>query len=274
LLASALVIAAAVASLFGPEPVLRVVGSGWFLAGAGLSALADLVAAIVAITRRSWPRVIQHAGLALALAGVVVNQQAGANGYLFLEQAAGARNFYLSRDLRRLEELPVALSLDSIGSIARRGFRPAMVAWVTPEQGTAWPLTYNRPFARAGRQVLFSQVVAPGFLEEYGFTFGPDEYLLLHNQVAELSGGLRISSFGYDAAERKVGLLLGGNRQWLAAGDSVTVHGATLSLTEAAFAANAGAILIVNDVRFRFVIFAGFGLMLLGLVPPLFRRMT
>jgi hypothetical protein len=40
----------------------------------------------------------------------------------------------------------------------------------------------------------------------------------------------------------------------------------------ATFAANPGVIFIVNDVRYRFIIFIGFGLALLGLLPPLFRR--
>jgi hypothetical protein len=98
------------------------------------------------------------------------------------------------------------------------------------------------------------------------------EYLLLHNQTVRLESGLRVWSFAFDAATRKVGLLVGDEQHWLAAGDSVTVKGRTVRLESATFAPNAGAIFIVNDVRYRFIIFTGFGLMLLGLVPPLVRN--
>ena len=95
---------------------------------------------------------------------------------------------------------------------------------------------------------------------------------MLHNQALEPARGTRVWSFAYDAEEQKVGLMLGGEQRWLGIGDSASVDGVVLKLTSASFAANAGAIFIVNDVRFRSVIFAGFGLMLLGLVPSLFRR--
>ena len=99
MLASTLVLSAAIGSLFGPEPVQKLVGSPWFLAGTGIATLAGLLAAASAVARRSWPSVIQHIGLVIALVGVGVNQRSARGGYLFLEQGAGASNFVLSRNL-------------------------------------------------------------------------------------------------------------------------------------------------------------------------------
>ena len=272
LLASVLVVSAAVASLFGPEPVQKLVGSTWFLTGTGIVVLASLLAAVIAVSRRSWPSVVQHVGLVVALTGVIVNQKAAHSDYLFLEQGAGVSNFGLSHNLRRVDELPEPLALDSLTSVSVRGFRPAPVAWVTVANRSSVPVTYNRPLKVAGRQVLLSQTAAPGFLREYEIALDGTEYLLLHNQVTEPSPGLRLWSFAYDAAERKVGLMVGNEQRWLGIGDSTPVAGGMLRLTSATFAARAGAILTVNDARYRFIIFLGFGLALLGLLPPLFRK--
>jgi hypothetical protein len=272
LLASALVLSAAVASLFGPEPVQGLVGSVWFLAGTGIVAAASLLAALTAVSRSSLPSTVQHLGLVVALAGVVVNQTATRSGYLFLEQGAGVSNFTLSRDLRRVEELPKPLALDSLASVSAKAFKPAPVAWVTVADGRSVPVTYNRPLKVAGRQVLVSQIAAPGFLREYEIALDGAEYLLLHNQVIEPSPGIRLWSFAYDAAAGRVGLMLGNEQRWLGIGESAAFQGRALKLLSATFAANAGAIFVLNDVRYRFIIFIGFGLTLLGLLPPLFRR--
>jgi hypothetical protein len=272
LLASALVLSAAVASLFGPELVQRLVGSAWFLAGTILVALASLLATVIAVSHRSWPSVIQHVGLVIALAGVVVNQKAADSSYLFLEQDAGTSNFPLSHNLRRIEELPKPLALDSLTSVSAKAFRPAPVAWVTVADGRSRPVTYNQPLKLVGRQVLLSQTVAPGFLSEYEIALDGTEYLLLHNQITEPSSGLRLWSFAYDADAGRVGIVLGTEQRWLGIGESAAVQGRTLKLLSATFAANAGAIFVVNDARYRFIIFLGFGLALLGLLPPLFRR--
>ena len=272
LLASALVLAAAVASLFGSAPVQQLVGSAWFLSGVGLIALASLLATVRAANRRSRASAVQHMGLVVALAGVVVNQTSSRSGYLFLEQGAGVSNFSLSRDLRRIEELPEPLALDSVTYVSARAFRPAPVAWVSTSDSRSRPVTHNRPLRVAGRQVLLSQIAEPGFLNEYEIGLAGDEYLLLHNQVIEPSAGFRIWSFAYDADVRRVGLMLGAEQRWLAIGDSAMVNGGSLKLLSATFAANTGAIFIVNDARFRFVVFIGFGLMLLGLAASLFRR--
>ena len=272
LLASVLVVSAAVASLFGPEPVQRLVGSAWFLAGAGVVAVASLLATIIAVSRHSWASMVPHVGLVVALAGVAVNQRTAHSGYLFLEQGAGVSNFSLSHNLRRVEELPEPLALDSLTSASARAFRPAPVAWVTAAEGRSRPVTYNRPLKAAGRQVLLSQTVAPGFLSEYEIALDGAEYLLLHNQVTEPSPGLRLWSFAYDADAGRVGLMLGNEPRWLGIGESAAVRGRTVKLLSASFAANAGAVFIVNDARYRFIVFLGFGLVLLGLLPPLFRR--
>ena len=272
LLASALVLSAAVGSLFGPELVQRLVGSAWFLAVAGVVAIASLLATIIAVSRRSWASMVQHIGLVVALAGIAVNQRIAHSGYLFLEQGAGVSNFSLRHNLRRVEELPEPLALDSVTSVSAKAFRPAPVAWITAADGRSRPVTYNQPLKVAGRQVLLSQTVAPGFLLEYEIALDRTEYLLLHNQVAEHSPGLHIWSFAYDAAAGRVGLLLGNEQRWLGIRDSTTVQGRGLKLISATFAANTVAIFIVNDVRYRFIIFIGFGLVLLGLLPPLFKR--
>ena len=272
LLASALVASAAVASLFGLEPVQGLVGSAWFLAGTGVVALASLLAAVIAVSRRSWPSVVQHVGLVVALTGVVVNQKTAHSGYLFLEQGAGVSNFILSHNLRRVEELPEPLALDSLTSVSARAFRPAPVAWVTVADGRSRPVAYNRPLNVAGRQILVSQTVAPGFPSEYEIALDGTEYLLLHNQLIEPSPSLRLWSFAYDADAGRVGLMLGNEQRWLGIGDSTSVQGRALKLLSATFAANAGAIFVVNDARYRFIVFIGFGLALLGLLPPLFRK--
>ena len=272
LLALALVLSAAVASLFGPEPVQRLVGSAWFLAVAGVVAVASLLATILAVSRRSRASMVQHVGLVVALAGVAVNQKFARTSYLFLEQGVGACNFTLSRDLRRVEELPEPLALDSLTSVSAKAFRPAPVAWITIPDGRSVPVTYNRPLNVAGRQVLLSQIVAPGFLSEYEIALDEAEYMLLHNQVTEPSSGLRLWSFAYDADAGRIGLVLGDEQRWLGIGDSATVQGRVLKLLSATFAANAGAIFVVNDVRYRFIVFIGLGLVLLGLLPPLFKR--
>jgi hypothetical protein len=272
LLASALVLTAAVASLFGPEPVQRAVGSVWFLLGAALVTVSSLLAGVLALRRGSWPGAIQHLGLVIAVAGIGVNQRAAHNGYLYLEQAAGPGNFCLSQDLRRIEELPVAVALDSVGSLAAKAFRPAPLVWLTAGSAGSLPVTYNRPLPVAGRRLLLARIVEPGFLQEYELAVGPDTYLLQHNQITEPVPGLRLWSFAYDAAAGKVGLVLGKEERWFAAGDSAAVAGTAVRVLETTFAANAGAIFIVNDVRYRLIVFLGFGLMLLGLVPPLFRK--
>ena len=148
LLASALVLAAAVASLFGSEPVQRLVNSVWFLAGTGAVALASLLVTTIAVSHRSWSGVIQHFGLVVALTGVAVNQKAAHSDYLFIEQGAGASNLALGHNLRRLEELPEPLALESLTSVSARAFRPSPVAWVTVADGRSVPA--DAPLADCG----------------------------------------------------------------------------------------------------------------------------
>ena len=273
MLASALVLVAAVASLFGPVAVQELVASVWFLVGTGITTLASLLAAAVAARRRSLTGVLQHLGLVVAVAGILVNQTTSRSGYLFLEQGAGASNFFLSRDLRHVDELPLALGLDSVTAVSAKAFRPAPVAWIS-SNGRSQPVTYNRPLWIAGRQALISQVVAPGFLTEYEVAVDGVEFLLLHNQRAEPLYDLGIGSFAYDSEADRVGLDIGGEQRWLSTGESTFVRGRSVRLLSATFARNVGAVLIVNDIRRRLTVFLGLGLMLFGLLPALFRRDT
>lgn len=275
MLASALVSIASVASLFGPSEVARMVGSSWFVSVTALVTLTSLTAAIVAAGRRDWANLLLHAGLVISLAGVAVNQAIPRGGYLFLEQAGGTANFYLDRDLKRIGELPFSAGLDSFSGRVARGFRPSMVAWVSATTGSKTinrAVTYNQPLTFGGRQLTFARMVEPGFLLQYELSVGKEQYLLMHNQVARPEGGPNIWSFAYDAEERRVGFMVGGVEQWLSTGQSAAVGGTALKLESASYAARPGVILGVNDTRFRFIIFAGFALVLLGLLPPLLNR--
>jgi len=274
LLATVLAAAAAVASLFGPEPVQRLVGSASFVVGTGLLVTASLLAAVVAARRRTWSGALWHVGLAAALVGVFINQHAAHRSYLFLEKGAGATNSSLGRDFRHREALPEPLALDSVTTVRARAFRPAPVVWVTAGNERSIPVTYNHPLRLAGRQVIVSQVAAPGFLTGYEVTVNGSAYKLLHNQLVDPLPGLQLSSFAYDAESGRVGLNFGHERRWLGIGESTPVRGGAVKLVSARFAADVGAVLVVNDIRYRFIVFAGFGLVLLGLLPPLFSKET
>ena len=273
LLALALVSAAALASLFGTEQAQSIAASPVFIIAAALTGIASLVAGIAAVAGRRWTSVLLHFGFVLTLAGIAVNQRAARPGYLFLEHGSAGRNLYISRDLRRLEVLPVTVRLDSITMRTARGFRAAAVAFTTVEPETHVPgVTYNRPLAIAGRQLMLMQTVEPGFLDEYELAFDSAEYVLLHNQIAEPVPGISVASFAYDADSGKVGLRVGKEELWLTPGDSAVASGHKLRLRSAVFAAGPGAIYIVNDIRFRLLIFAGFALSLIGLLLALLRR--
>ncbi|MBN2466330.1 hypothetical protein JXD38_11985, partial [candidate division WOR-3 bacterium] len=156
--------------------------------------------------------------------------------------------------------------------VRARAFQPAPVAWVTADDGRSSPVTYNRPFRVSGRQLLFTQVASPGFLTEYEIAVDGSEYLLLHNQVTQPSPGLRLSSFAYDAEAARVGLEFGTEQRWLGIGESTQVLDHSLNLLSARFATDMGAIFVVSDVRYRPIVFLGFALALLGLLPPVFRK--
>jgi hypothetical protein len=277
LLALVLIAVAAVASLFGSAEVQRVCGSVWFIGAAGLCSLGGLAAGVVALRGRRVLAALPHVGLVLGLAGVVLNQVAGHGGYQFLPVGTGARNYCLARNLRQIEELPFSIRLDSIGTRTSRGFRPAPVVFVSgtsDSSGFQAALTYNRTITVAGYRLMLSQVVEPGFLDEYELTIDSSEFALLHNQHVQPRPGLTVWSFGFDTEQGKVGLLVNRTQQWLTVGDSATVEGARLQLTAASFSPAMGAILIANDVRLRSVLFIGFGLVLVGLLVPLFKKET
>ncbi len=274
-LAAALTTVTAVASLAGPNQVRQISGAWWFVAAACLCGILSLAAAVLLLRQRRLAAALLHTGLALGIAGAMLSQTLAGGGYLFLSAGGRARNFSLARNLSRLEELPFSVQLDSLGILHRRGFRPAPSAFVRAcagENGIAGVLTWNRPLTLGGRRLVLSRVVERGFLEEYELVVDETEYLLLHNQRARPRPGVQVASFGFDAAAQQVGLLVNGTRRWLAVGDSATVEGTKLMLAAASFAPAAGAVFVVNDVRFRPVLFIGFGFVLIGLLAPLFRK--
>lgn len=273
MLALALVSAAAFGSLFGTEQAQRIAASPIFIGAAAIVGIASLVAGMAALAGRRWTSLLFHFGLVLALAGIAVNQRAGRPGYVFLERGAPGTNLYIAADLRRLEELPATVRLDSITMRTARGFRAAPVAFTAVETGKgAQGVTHNRPLGIGGRRLMLMQVVEPGFLHEYELAFDSTEYGLLHNQVVEPAPGINVASFAYDVDSGKVGLRVGKDEFWLAPGDSAVAGGHKLALRSARFASGPGAIYIVDDVRFRPLIFGGFALSLLGLFLALLRR--
>jgi hypothetical protein len=272
LLALALVCAAAAASLFGTETARRIAGSPVFIAIAALITVASLASSVMSLTGRRWTAALLHGGLAVALAGVAVNQRLCRPGFLFLEMAGPAKNCYISSDLSRLELLPASVRLDSLAMHTARGFRPAPVAHTTAEPGPSVGVTWNRPLELPGRRLMLSRLTEPGFLDEYELALDSAEFLLLHNQIAVPASGVALASFAFDAEQARVGLRLNQTEAWLGIGETATIAGHRLSLRSASFARSMGVIYAVNDTRFRLIIFAGFALSLLGLLGPLLRR--
>jgi len=269
LLALALVAAAAVASLFGLEPVQRLVGSTWFLVLAGLVAGLSLLAGIIAVTRGEWPGILLHLGLVIGLTGVGLNQLPRRGGYLLLEPGQ-VSNLCLSSNLRLVQELPFEVGLDSITERNVPGFRTTPVAWLkVGDRRTS--VTFNEPLDLSGCRVLLARIVDRGFLVDYELEINGQEYVLLHNQHVDLPGGGAAWSFATDVSGQLVALMVNGQQKWLASGDSAIVRGVSLRMGEATFTSSDAAILVLNDVRLRFIIYVGFGLALLGLVPPLLR---
>ncbi len=230
-----------------------------------------LIMAVRALLRRNPGLVLLHFGPVVLLAGVLISGQQSKSGYLFLELGAASPGFFLRDDLRQIAELPVPVQLQGIEQQQQRGFRPAPVVRLAVDDRTH-RVTYNQPLVTAGRRILLGQLTEPGFLAEYELVVDSTEYLLLHNQQVEIPQGPPLYSFGYDQEEQKIGLAHGRERFWLGIGDTATVGSTRLVLRSARFAANPGAILVVNDTRYRPPIFAGAGLVLLGLLFQLFRR--
>jgi hypothetical protein len=274
LLTLLLVAAAALASLFGPAAVERLAGSIPFIAAAGLLAVLGAWVGIAGLIRRPQRNVASaliHLGLALGIAGVAVNQHWSAAGYLFLESGAGPANAYLSRDFATLEILETPLALDSLAGHTARGFRPAVVAFLGTAAGSH-PAGYNRPFRVGDLEVVYQGTADPGFLREYELNVNDESYLLLHNQRVSLRDGRSLWSFAVDPAERKVGLALGSRQVWLSPDAPVTEDSTRLELVDLSLSTTTGALFVVRDSRLRPLIFAGFGLALLGLLLAALRR--
>lgn len=264
----------AAGSIAGPDLVERLAGSWWFIGLAAVVAAGSLFGAIIALARRGWSRVtllLIHAGVVVGLAGVLLNQTAVRPGYLFLEAGAGDKDFGLDRTLQKILPLPFAVRLDSMTERVERGFLPAPVAWVSSGDASR-PVGYNRPLRVAGRRLVFGRLTDPGFPHEYELSIGSEHYLLLHNQQVRLDDGSTIASFGFDTAEGTLGISAGGEQVWLRPGDSTVLAGRHVRLESVAWARRAGAIFVVQDGRLRPLLFAGFGLALLGIALHAFRK--
>jgi hypothetical protein len=184
-----LVVAAAVASLFGPNSVRLVTSSFWFIVGAVIAAVLSLVVSILSLTRRRWATALLHVGLVIALVGIGVDEKLSRNGYLYLEAGAPATELFVAGNLRAVDELPFAVGLDGVSMHQSRGFNPAPSTDLTVGPNSL-TVTYNRPLNARGRRLLLKQLVEPGFLQEYELAAGKDEYVLLHNQQAALETGM------------------------------------------------------------------------------------
>lgn len=215
-------------------------------------------------TLRAVGLTASHAGLLLGLVGAYLQQRFSSSGTVLLTVGAEPAEYWLSRDRQRVEPLPFALRLDSLTLSAARGFRPAALAWVSSDRGP-FPIHLNRPLTVAGRKVLFLRAVPPGFPQELWVRADAEEFLLLYHQRVRTAGGRWLASVGYEPATQSIGFEVGREQAWLRVGDSARLAGLEVSLRDARLAARPGVVLLVNDAGFTPVIFAGFGLMLLGI---------
>ncbi|MEO0086047.1 MAG: hypothetical protein ABIK37_05395 [candidate division WOR-3 bacterium] len=268
---------AAGASLRGEDAAARIVGSGWFVLLAGAVVLLALVAAVNAAIRRPAGRlsiIAVHLGLAVGPAGVALNQLQTSSGYLLLEAGTGSQSFFLNRNLREVRPLPFGIALDSVTELNRRGYRPAPLAWVSAGQSVSAPVAHSRPLQRGGFALLLLRRIEPGTPTEVELSLDGAEYLLLHNQHTRLADGRDVWSCSYDIGMRKLGLAVGDTLVWLASGDTLRLGSATIALGPVRLARQPGAAFAVRFARLRPLVFAGFGLTLLGAAGMLFRKET
>lgn len=258
---------AAAISLRGEEAPTRLVGSGWFVSVTGGIVVLALLAALRAVVRRpaGWPAILAvHLGLAVGLAGVGLNQRHASSGYLLLEAGAGPQGFFLDQNLREIRPLFCAVQLDSITEVARRGFQPAPLAWVSAEHTGSTPVAYSHPLQLAGFSLLLLRPVESGTPLEVELSLDDTDYLLLHNQHARLADGRDVWSWSHDPRMRKLGLAVGDTLVWLASGESLHVNGVNMALRSVRLSRQPGAAFVVRFARLRPLVFAGFGMMLAG----------
>uniref|UniRef100_A0A7C4CAR0 ResB-like domain-containing protein n=1 Tax=candidate division WOR-3 bacterium TaxID=2052148 RepID=A0A7C4CAR0_UNCW3 len=273
--ALALAAIAAGASIRGQETTARITGSGWFIVLAGSVALLALVTAVKAAACR--PRsclfiLTAHLGLTAGLAGVGANQLLTRSGYLLLEAQAGPQNCFLDRSLRTVRPLPLPIQLDSITRSERRGFRPAPLAWLSTGQAGSFPVAYSRPLRHAGSEFLLLRPVDPGTPLEVELSLDRTNYLLLHNQHVRLADGRDLWSHSWEPSRNRLALAVGDTLVWLASGDTLRAGNTTIALGAVFLTRRPGAVFAVRFTRLRWLVFAGFGLMLFGTAGMLLGR--
>ena len=268
---------AAAMSIRSGETTTRIVGSGWFMSLAGGVFLLTLLAALRAVVRRpaGWLAILAvHLGLAAGLAGVGLNQLDTDSGYLLLEAGAGQQDFFLDRNRREVRPLPFPVQLDSVTDVARRGFQPALQAWVSARQTGSTPVAYNQPLRLAGFSLLLLRPVEPGTPLEVKLSLDGTDYLLVHNQHAQIADGRMVWSHGYDARTQALTLVVEDTLVELSASDSLHVRGVSIVLKSFRLTRRPGAVFALRLSRLRPLIFAGFGLMLLGTAGLLLTKET
>jgi hypothetical protein len=278
LLALIVVIFIAIISIIRPEKIQSITGSVWFFIIGVIIAIRSL-SAIFTISDASRIRrrssVIIHLGIVIGLIGVFTNERSHKNGYIFLELAGSGKNIYLTKNFKAIDELPFNIRLDSITSKSIKGFQDAPNAWInytTDHQSVSSFLTYNHPANYQGCQLLLSNLIEPGFPHSYELLIDNDQYQLLHNQKVELPNKLILWSFAYDTDEKQIGLLINNQEHWFQIGESKQINNSVITIQSIDFAQNQGVIFLVKNLRLRPVIFIGFALMLIGLVPLIFEK--
>jgi hypothetical protein len=271
--------AVAVVSLSGTEKTDAITHSKPFLVFGIIIIIRSLGAVASSVRNKSnikrIANIFIHLGVVLGLAGVLLNERSPHNGYVFLELEQGGKNFYLNRNLKTINELPGILQLDSITDKYTKAFSAAPVAhlhYCLEKETSAVTLSFNKPFNYLGQQLLFSNIVEPGFPHSYTIIINNEQYLLLHNQRLQLPDKKIIFSHAYDAADSRLGYFLGQNEYWLQAGQSRQIDNCSITLESVNFSRNPGVILMVKDITLRYLIYAGFGIMLLGLFIYLFDK--
>jgi hypothetical protein len=147
-----------------------------------------------------------------------------------------------------------------------RSVRPAAVTWLNSGFGSV-PVTRSQPLVGKGFRLMLSQVVDPGFPRSREPGVGDDSCLLCHNRRVRLKDGTEAWTHEFDSDSARLAFAFGGRTAWLGIGDSLVAGGARLVLKPGDFSRAEGAVFTVLDTRRRPVIFAGFGLALLGLIP-------
>ncbi len=268
----------AIISIVRPEKTQIITGSVWFLVF-GIIVTIRSLSVVFTVSNKSYihkfASIIIHLGIVIGLVGVYINERSHRNGYVFLKLSSTGKNLFLTKNLKAIDELPFTIRLDSITFQSTKGFQPAPYIWVycsSDNQSMSSYLTYNHPLNYHKCQLLLSNIIEPGFPHTYELTVGNEQYKLLHNQKLRLPDKTYLSSFAYDADENQIGLIINNQEQWFQVGETKQVANNILTITSIDFAQNQGVIFFVKDMKLRLIIFTGFGVMLLSLIPFIFTR--